>query len=199
MREAELMARDRWTREELLAFQRERVQALVAHAVTNSPYYREALSTDAAERPLSELPTLPKATMMAEFDRVVADSRLRLADLQAHLAGPDPSQSFLGAYRVATTSGTTGRRSIVAFTHDEAAAWRAVSPTHDAHRSWAWAAVCSARQPKPRPRHQAGARSPRRANPTDLGCHANFGVSCRAERSATRGPCRRCGRLEGVG
>src|SRR5512133_138593 len=127
MREAELMARDRWTREELLAFQRERVQALVAHAVTNSPYYREALGTDAAERPLSELPTLPKATMMAEFDRVVADTRLRLADLQAHLAGPDPSQSFHGAYRVATTSGTTGRRSIVAFTHDEAAAWRAVS------------------------------------------------------------------------
>jgi phenylacetate-CoA ligase len=127
MREAELMARDRWTREELLAFQRERVQALVAHAVTNSPYYREALGTDAAERPLSELPTLPKATMMAEFERVVADPRLRLADLQAHLASPDPSQSFLGAYRVATTSGTTGRRSIVAFTHDEAAAWRAVS------------------------------------------------------------------------
>jgi phenylacetate-CoA ligase len=127
MREAELMARDRWTREELMAFQRERVQALVAHAVTNSPYYREALGTNAAERPLSELPTLPKATMMAEFDRVVTDPPLRLADLQAHLAGPDPSQSFFGAYRVATTSGTTGRRSIVAFTHDEAAAWRAAS------------------------------------------------------------------------
>ena len=39
----------------------------------------------------------------------------------------DPSQSFLGAYRVATTSGTTGRRSIIAFTHDEAAVWRAAS------------------------------------------------------------------------
>ena len=127
MREAELMARDRWTREELMAFQRERVQALVAHAVTNSPYYREALGTNAAERPLSELPTLPKATMMAEFDRVVTDPRLRLADLQAHLSGPDPSQSFFGAYRVTTTSGTTGRSSIVAFTHDEAAAWRAAS------------------------------------------------------------------------
>jgi phenylacetate-coenzyme A ligase PaaK-like adenylate-forming protein len=127
MREAELMARDRWAREELLVFQRERVQALVAHAVTNSPYYREALGADAAERPLSELPTLPKATMMAEFDRVVTDPQLRLADLQAHLAGPDPSQSFLGAYRIATTSGTTGRRSIVAFTNDEAAAWRAAS------------------------------------------------------------------------
>jgi hypothetical protein len=38
MREAELMARDRWAREEVLAFQRERVQALVAHALTNSPF-----------------------------------------------------------------------------------------------------------------------------------------------------------------
>jgi phenylacetate-CoA ligase len=127
VREAELMARDRWTRDELLAFQRERVQALVAYAVTNSHYYREALGADAAERPLTELPTLSKATLMTEFDRVVTDPRLRLADLQAHLAAPDPSQSFLGAYRVATTSGTTGRRSIVAFTSDEAAAWRAVS------------------------------------------------------------------------
>ena len=71
MREAELMARDRWTREELMAFQRERVQALVAHAVTNSPYYREALGTNAAERPLSELPTLPKATMMARETMMV--------------------------------------------------------------------------------------------------------------------------------
>jgi phenylacetate-CoA ligase len=127
MREAELLAHDRWSREDLLAFQRERLRALIAHAVTNSSYYREVLGADAAARPLAELPTLPKATLMAEFDRIVTDPRLRLDDLRAHLAGPDPSKSFLGAYRVATTSGTTGRRSIVAFTHDEAAAWRAAS------------------------------------------------------------------------
>jgi phenylacetate-CoA ligase len=76
---------------------------------------------------LLELPTLSKATLMAEFDRVVTDPQLRLSDLRAHLASPDPSQSFLGTYRVATTTGTTGRRSIIAFTHDEAAAWRAAS------------------------------------------------------------------------
>jgi phenylacetate-coenzyme A ligase PaaK-like adenylate-forming protein len=64
---------------------------------------------------------------MAEFDRVVTDPQLRLADLRAHLSDANPSQSFLGAYRVATTSGTTGRRSIIAFTHDEAASWRAAS------------------------------------------------------------------------
>jgi phenylacetate-CoA ligase len=64
---------------------------------------------------------------MAEFDRAVTDPQLRLADLRTHLASADPSQSFLGAYRVATTSGTTGRRSIIAFTNEEAAVWRAAS------------------------------------------------------------------------
>jgi phenylacetate-CoA ligase len=127
VRDAELLARDRWSREELLAFQRERLQALITHAVTNSAYYRDVLGADAAERPLSELPTLPKNTMMAEFDKIVTDPRLRLIDLHAHLGSSDPSQSFLGAFRVATTSGTTGRRAIVAFTDDEAATWRAVS------------------------------------------------------------------------
>jgi phenylacetate-CoA ligase len=125
--EAELLARDRWSREQLMAHQAERLLALITHAVSRSPYYGEVLGADAAERPLAELPTLSKTTLMAEFDRVITDPRLRLADLQAHLAGPDPSQSFLGEYRVATTSGTTGQRSIVVFTADEAAAWRAVS------------------------------------------------------------------------
>ena len=111
MLEDELMARDRWSRNDLLAYQRERLRALVAHAVTHSPYYRDVLGPDAAERPLTELPSLPKATLMAEFDRVVTDPRLRLAELRAHLAGPDPSKSFLDAFRVATTSGTTGRSS----------------------------------------------------------------------------------------
>lgn len=127
MLEAELMERDGWTRDDLLAYQRERARALIMHAVSRSPYYRDVLGADAAERPLAELPTLSKATLMAEFDRVVTDPRLRLSDLRAHLASPAPSQSFLGTYRVATTTGTTGRRSIIAFTHDEAAAWRAAS------------------------------------------------------------------------
>jgi phenylacetate-CoA ligase len=127
MLEAELMERDHWTRENLLSYQQGRLRSLLAHAVNQSPYYREVLGADAAERPLAELPALPKATLMAEFDRVVTDPRLRLADLRSHLAGEDPSQSFLGTFRVATTSGTTGRRSIVAFTDDEAAAWRAAS------------------------------------------------------------------------
>ena len=64
MLEAELMERDRWTRDDLLAHQAERVRALLTHAVNRSPYYREALGADAAERSLAELPTLSKATDM---------------------------------------------------------------------------------------------------------------------------------------
>jgi hypothetical protein len=96
MLEVELLERDRWSRDHLLAHQEERVRALIRHAVSKSPYYREALGADAVERPLAELPTLSKATLMAEFDRVVTDQQLRLADLRAHLSGSDPSQSFLG-------------------------------------------------------------------------------------------------------
>jgi phenylacetate-coenzyme A ligase PaaK-like adenylate-forming protein len=51
MLEAELLERDRWSRDDLMAYQEERARALIAHAVSKSPYYREALGADAAERP----------------------------------------------------------------------------------------------------------------------------------------------------
>ena len=52
MLETELLERDRWSRDDLLAYQRDAVRKLVARAVARSPYYREALGTDAADRPL---------------------------------------------------------------------------------------------------------------------------------------------------
>jgi phenylacetate-CoA ligase len=125
--DAALDARDGWTRDDVLDLQRRRLRALLTHAATHSPYYREVLGPGAADRPLADLPVLSKATLMAEFDRVVCDPRLRRADLEAHLAGDDPGRSFLGGFRVATTSGTTGRRAIVVLTEAEAATWRAVT------------------------------------------------------------------------
>ena len=119
----ELLARDGWSRERLLAYQAGRLRALLAHAAGHSPWYRDTLGAGAADRPLAELPTLSKASLMEHFDEVVCDPRLRRADLEAHMAGPDPARSFLGRYRVLTTSGTTGRRGIFALTEDEAAVW----------------------------------------------------------------------------
>jgi phenylacetate-coenzyme A ligase PaaK-like adenylate-forming protein len=67
---AQLRARDAWSREQLLVHQAERLRALLRHAVAHSPFYQESLGPDAPERPLAELPTLPKATLMEHFDQV---------------------------------------------------------------------------------------------------------------------------------
>src|SRR5439155_6898755 len=86
----ELLARDGWSREQLEAYRRTRLESIVRHAVSASPYYREALGPHGHEAPLEELPTLSKATLMDEFDRLVTDPRLTLEHVEAHVAGPDP-------------------------------------------------------------------------------------------------------------
>jgi phenylacetate-CoA ligase len=93
--------------------------------VAASPYYRDLLGPDAAsgEVPLSELPTLPKATLMDNFDRIVTDPRLRRAELEAHLAGPAADRPYLGRYRLFTTAGTTGQRGLLVDDVEEFAVW----------------------------------------------------------------------------
>ena len=73
--------------------------------------------------PLSELPTLSKATLMDNFDRVVTDSRLRRAELETHLAGPAADRPYLGRYRLFSTAGTTGLRGLFVDDLDELAVW----------------------------------------------------------------------------
>jgi phenylacetate-CoA ligase len=121
----EQLARDRWARDRLLAYQGERLRALLRHAATASPYYREVLGPDAAadDVPLTELPTLPKPTLMDNFDRIVTDPRLRRAEIEAHLAGEGAGQPILGRYRVFSTAGTTGLRGLFVYDEDEFATW----------------------------------------------------------------------------
>jgi phenylacetate-coenzyme A ligase PaaK-like adenylate-forming protein len=126
----EQLARDRWSRDRLLAFQAERLRALIAHAVAASPYYRDLLGPDAAsgEVPLSELPTLPNPTLMDSFDRIVTNPRLRRAELEAHLAGPAADRPYRGRYRLFTTAGTTGQRGLFVDDVEEFAVWLGTGP-----------------------------------------------------------------------
>jgi phenylacetate-CoA ligase len=119
------LARDRWSRDRLLAFQSEWLRAVIAHAVAASPYYRDLLGPDAAsgDVPLAELPTLPKPTLMDNFDRIVTDPRLRREEVEAHLAGPEAGRPLLGRYRVFTTAGTTGVRGLFVQDAGEFAEW----------------------------------------------------------------------------
>jgi phenylacetate-coenzyme A ligase PaaK-like adenylate-forming protein len=124
----DLLAHDAWSRERLLVHQRWRLRALLEHAVTSSPWYRRTLGPNAPEAPLDELPTLPKATMMERFDEIVCDPRLRLGDLKAHMeGGPGAARPYLGEYRVAATSGSTGLRAVVVHTQREFELWTAAS------------------------------------------------------------------------
>jgi phenylacetate-coenzyme A ligase PaaK-like adenylate-forming protein len=123
----ELLARDRWSRDRLLAFQHDRLRELLRHAAASSPYYRELLGRDADDAELGELPTLPKATLMEQFDRLVADPDLRLAAVEAHAAGDDPAALLAGEYHVFSTSGTTGMRGVFPQTGAELGVWVAAT------------------------------------------------------------------------
>ncbi len=122
----ELLERDRWTRERLLDHQRIRLRALVRHAVTSSPYYREELGPGAENAELADLPTLSKTRLMEDFDRVVTDRRLRLADVEPFLEEADAGALYLGEYRVFSTSGTTGVPGLFPYSRAEFAHWVAV-------------------------------------------------------------------------
>ena len=104
----DVLGRDRWSREELLAHQRRRFDELIAHAVEHSPYYREVLAD-------AEPPVLSKQTLMEQWDRIVCDPRLKLAEVAAHAAGPDAADPYLGRYHVFSTSGASGLRGLFVY------------------------------------------------------------------------------------
>jgi putative adenylate-forming enzyme len=124
MRQArELIGHDHWSGDELAAFQHRRLDQVVRHAATRSPFYRERLAGldlgDPVE--LSRLPVLDKATVMDRFDELVTDPRLTLAAVEAHLDGLAGDQLLHGRYRAMATGGSTGRKGVFVADRSE---WR---------------------------------------------------------------------------
>lgn len=113
---------DEWSFGRLRAHQRERLLAIVRHAATHSPYYRERfagieLSDDLD---LAALPRLDKATMLEHFDDLVTDRRLTLAGVERHLTeigAPDShtDPTLFGEYRAMASGGTSGRRGVFVY------------------------------------------------------------------------------------
>lgn len=115
-------ARMHWSRDQLAAFQRAQLRALVRHATEHSPFYRETYGgVIDRDVDLAELPPLDKATMMERFDDVVTDRRLRRAELEAHVAQLAGDERYLGEFRVMASSGSSGRKGIYVY---DRAAWR---------------------------------------------------------------------------
>lgn len=97
-----------------------RLAALVAHARTSSPFYRELYRGLPESVPLSVLPPVSKPELMARFDDWVTDPAVTRTDLEAFVADPTLIGSrYRGRYFVCTSSGTTGHPGL--FVHDAAA------------------------------------------------------------------------------
>jgi phenylacetate-CoA ligase len=107
----ELIGHDRWTAEQLQAFQRRRLHEVVRQATADSPFYRELYRGTDTDGPveLDRLPAIDKATVMERFDDLVTDRRLTLAAVEAHLDGLTRDELLLGSYRAMATGGSTGR------------------------------------------------------------------------------------------
>jgi phenylacetate-coenzyme A ligase PaaK-like adenylate-forming protein len=101
--------------EQIRALQQRRLRALVAWAKARSPFYAKHFRAIDPERlELRQLPTLSKAAMMANFDRLVTDPRLQRAELEQFVSDPNRlGRWYLGEYAVSRTSGTQGPAALI--------------------------------------------------------------------------------------
>ena len=111
-------------------FQSRMLRRAVRHAQRRSEFYRElyrGIDPDDPAFSVEQLPTVSKEALMANFDRLATDPRLKLAEVQQWARDKKRiGQRFLGRYVVTHTSGTTGTSKGVTLTHN-AIAWNAVS------------------------------------------------------------------------
>lgn len=95
-----------------------RLAELRRHAVARSPLYREA-HRNLETAPLDELPTITKADVVERFAELVTDRRLRPEHLRHVIDDPDGPHRALGRYRVAMSSGSSGRPGLFPFDERE--------------------------------------------------------------------------------
>src|SRR5262245_39537465 len=85
-----LIERLEWPADRLAAYRSQRLLEMVRHAAHRSSWHRERLAGVAVDRldgaSLRELPPMTKTDLMEHFDRIVADDRLTLNRVNAHLA-----------------------------------------------------------------------------------------------------------------
>ena len=88
---------------------RRRLDALVAYARANSPYYAKLYSALPDAPALCQLPPVTKPELMAHWDDWVTDRDVTLAGVKEFMSSRENlGRKFRGKYQAATTSGSTG-------------------------------------------------------------------------------------------
>jgi phenylacetate-CoA ligase len=132
-RRRQLRTHERWTRAELADHQRVQLARLRAFAQARSPFYARTYA-DLSSRPLDQLPVLTKATLMDNFDDIVTDRSVRLRDANRYLTTTGDDELLNGKYWVSSTSGSSGRKSVVP---TDAREWAAMIATYARANEWA--------------------------------------------------------------
>jgi phenylacetate-CoA ligase len=116
-----LIKHECWPRARLEELQQRRIADLLDWVTEKSPFYREYRRTHRLGPPysLQDFPVLDKKTYMKHFDQIVTDPRLRLSQLQEHIAHVSGDEYYLGEYRVLTTAGSSGLKTVVVFNRKE--------------------------------------------------------------------------------
>jgi phenylacetate-CoA ligase len=122
------IGREHGPRAQLAQHQQQRLDTVVRHAATHSPFYRrwfaQAGALGAGPVALQRLPVVDKSLLMAHFDELVCDPRLRRDQLLDRVGQMTRDQLYLDRYRVLVTSGSSGRPGL--FVYDPAG-WRSIA------------------------------------------------------------------------
>ena len=106
---------ERGSRGDLLELQERRVNAILEHAWTHSPFYRRRWGEVCPKaRDLASLEPVTKAELVRNYDDVLADRTLTRAKLQEMLGKPGRASHI-----VIATSGTTGEPFVVPYSRSE--------------------------------------------------------------------------------
>lgn len=97
------------------ALQARRLRQFLLHAKQHSPFCnRRFAGIDVTQCRLSDLPTLSKSDMMANFEDVLTDRRIRRSDVECFMAEPgNLGKLFLGRYGICHTSGSQGQPALI--------------------------------------------------------------------------------------
>jgi hypothetical protein len=132
------VGREQGPRAQLVAHQQQRLDTVVRHAASHSPFYcrwlAETGALGAGPVELQRLPVLDKSLLMEHFDELVCDPRLRRDQLLDWAGQLTRDRLYLDRYRVLVTSGSSGRPGL--FVYDPVG-WRSIITQMLRSSSWA--------------------------------------------------------------
>lgn len=101
--------------EKIRAFQERSFRRLILYAQKHSPFYRRRFQgIDLAHCQLVDLPRLTKPEMMANFDEVLTDRRVKRADVERFIEDPtNLGKLYLGQFAICHTSGSQGQPALI--------------------------------------------------------------------------------------